>query len=254
MAVDANVIIFTRIKEELGAGKTVKTAVKAGFNKAMSAILDGNITTIIAGIVLLIMGTGTVKGFARTLILGIVLSMFTALVVTRLLLNIFVALGVTNKKMYGAAKEPKITSYSKGFKFAGSFSVIVILVGLAFLFVNKGIGTRGQAMNFSLEFSGGTSTTVTFNEQYDLAKAENEVQGSSLAGLTFCITGTLEGMSRSEAEALIESNGGKPVSSVSKKTSYLLMGADAGSKERKARELGVPIIGIDELKDMIAKG
>ena len=88
----------------------------------------------------------------------------------------------------------------------------------------------------------------------NFSKAENEVQGSSLAGLTFCITGTLEGMSRSEAEALIESNGGKPVSSVSKKTSYLLMGADAGSKERKARELGVPIIGIDELKDMIAKG
>ena len=88
----------------------------------------------------------------------------------------------------------------------------------------------------------------------NFAKAENEVQGSSLAGLTFCITGTLEGMSRSEAEALIESNGGKPVSSVSKKTSYLLMGADAGSKERKARELGVPIIGIDELKDLIAKG
>ena len=88
----------------------------------------------------------------------------------------------------------------------------------------------------------------------NFAKAENEVQGSSLAGLTFCITGTLEGMSRSEAEALIESNGGKPVSSVSKKTSYLLMGADAGSKERKARELGVPIIGINELKDMIAKG
>lgn len=84
-------------------------------------------------------------------------------------------------------------------------------------------------------------------------KAESEVQGSALSGLTFCITGTLDGMSRSEAEALIESNGGKPVSSVSKKTSYLLMGADAGSKERKARELGVPIISLDELKEMIAK-
>ena len=88
----------------------------------------------------------------------------------------------------------------------------------------------------------------------NFAKAEGDVQGSALAGLTFCITGTLEGMSRSEAESLIESNGGKPVSSVSKKTSYLLMGADAGSKERKARELGVPIIGLDELKEMIAKG
>ena len=88
----------------------------------------------------------------------------------------------------------------------------------------------------------------------NFAREESEVQGTSLAGLTFCITGTLEGMSRSEAENLIESNGGKPVSSVSKKTSYLLMGADAGSKERKARELGVPIIGLEELKDMIAKG
>lgn len=88
----------------------------------------------------------------------------------------------------------------------------------------------------------------------NFAREESEVQGTALAGLTFCITGTLEGMSRSEAESLIESNGGKPVSSVSKKTSYLLMGADAGSKERKARELGVPIIGLEELKDMIAKG
>ena len=88
----------------------------------------------------------------------------------------------------------------------------------------------------------------------NFAREEREVQGTALAGLTFCITGTLEGMSRSEADSLIESNGGKPVSSVSKKTSYLLMGADAGSKERKARELGVPIIGLEELKDMIAKG
>ncbi|WP_051688866.1 NAD-dependent DNA ligase LigA [Butyrivibrio sp. AE2032] len=88
----------------------------------------------------------------------------------------------------------------------------------------------------------------------NFAKEENELQGTALSGLTFCITGTLEGMSRSEAENLIESNGGKPVSSVSKKTSYLLMGADAGSKERKARELGVPIIRLEELKEMIAKG
>ena len=86
----------------------------------------------------------------------------------------------------------------------------------------------------------------------NFAKEESEVQGSALSGLTFCITGTLEGMSRSEAESLIESYGGKPVSSVSKKTSYLLMGADAGSKERKVRELGVPIISLEELKDMIA--
>ena len=175
MAIDANVIIFTRIKEEIGSGKTVKTAVKSGFSKALSAIIDGNITTIIAGIVLLIMGTGTVKGFARTLILGIVLSMVTALLITKFLLNAFVNLGVTSKKLYGSAKTPKITKYTKGFKVAISFSIIVILAGIAFLFVNKGIGTRGNTMNFSLEFSGGTSTAVTFNENYSLERAESEV-------------------------------------------------------------------------------
>ena len=175
MAVDANVIIFTRIKEEIGQGKTVKTAVKAGFEKAMSAIIDGNITTIIAGVVLLIMGTGTVKGFARTLILGIILSMFTALVITRLLLNSFVNLGLVNKKLYGAAKQPKITKYTKGFRYAGTFSAIIIVAALAFLGINKGIGTRGNTLNFSLEFSGGTSTSVTFNEPMSLQEAEQKV-------------------------------------------------------------------------------
>ena len=175
MAVDANVIIFTRIKEEIGVGKTVKTAVKSGFHKAMSAIIDGNITTIIAGIVLLIMGTGTVKGFARTLILGIVLSMVTALFISRFLLNAFVNLGLVNKKLYGSAKQPKITKYTKGFRYASVFSVIVILAGIAFLFVNKGIGTRGNSLNYSLEFSGGTSTSVTFNESMTLQEAEEKV-------------------------------------------------------------------------------
>ncbi|MBO4864412.1 MAG: protein translocase subunit SecD [Eubacterium sp.] len=175
MAVDANVIIFTRIKEEIGAGKTVKTAVKAGFEKAMSAIIDGNITTIIAGVVLLLMGTGTVKGFARTLILGIILSMFTALVITRLLLNACVNLGLVNKKLYGAAKQPKITKYTKGFRYAGTFSAIIIVAALAFLFINKGTATRGNTLNFSLEFSGGTSTSVTFNEAMTLQQAEEKV-------------------------------------------------------------------------------
>ena len=150
MAVDANVIIFTRIKEEIGAGKTVKSAVKDGFDKALSAIIDGNVTTIIAGIVLLLMGTGTVKGFARTLILGIVLSMISALFITKFLLIVFVNLGITNKKLYGAAKEVKEKKFSKTFKGAAVFSAIVIIAGIAFLFVNKGITGRGNTLNFSL--------------------------------------------------------------------------------------------------------
>mgnify|MGYP000626949423 CR=1 FL=1 len=91
MAVDANVIIFARIREEIATGKTVKSAIQIGFKKALSAIIDGNVTTLIAAVVLYFMGTGTVKGFAQTLALGIVVSLFTALVVTKLILNAFYA-------------------------------------------------------------------------------------------------------------------------------------------------------------------
>jgi SecD/SecF fusion protein len=176
MAVDANVIIFTRIKEEIAAGKGVKGAVQAGFAKATSAIVDGNVTTIIAGIVLLYMGSGTVKGFARTLILGIVLSMITSLFITRFLLYVFTTLGVTSEKLYGRAKKVEVKQFSKYFKITGAISVLLIVLGIAFLFVNLGIGGRGKAMNFSLEFSGGTSTTVAFDKSYTLEEAEKEVR------------------------------------------------------------------------------
>ena len=175
MAVDANVIIFTRIREEISAGSGVRAAVKAGFSKALSAILDGNITTLIATVVLMILGSGSIKGFAVTLMLGIVLSMFTALFVTKMLLNSFLELGVQNPKMYGKAKEPKIHGYVKNFKICGVASLIVIIAGLAFLGVNH--SRIGKSLNYSLEFSGGTSTTATFAEDdvYTLERAESEV-------------------------------------------------------------------------------
>ena len=175
MAVDANVIIFTRIREEISAGRGVRAAVKAGFSKALSAILDGNITTLIATVVLMILGSGSIKGFAVTLMLGIVLSMFTALFVTKMLLNSFLELGVQNPKMYGKAKEPKIHGYVKNFKICGVASLIVIIAGLAFLGVNH--SRIGKSLNYSLEFTGGTSTTATFAEDdvYTLERAESEV-------------------------------------------------------------------------------
>ena len=175
MAVDANVIIFTRIREEISAGSGVRAAVKAGFSKALSAILDGNITTLIATVVLMILGSGSIKGFAVTLMLGIVLSMFTALFVTKMLLNAFLELGVQNPKMYGKAKEPKIHGYVKNFKICGVASLIVIIAGLAFLGVNH--SRIGKSLNYSLEFTGGTSTTATFAEDdvYTLERAESEV-------------------------------------------------------------------------------
>ena len=101
MAVDANVIIFERVKEEIRAGKAVKTAIRNGFSKALSAILDGNITTLISCVVLYWLGTGPVKGFAMTLFMGIVLSMFTALVVTRIIINALLGIGIKNSKLYG---------------------------------------------------------------------------------------------------------------------------------------------------------
>jgi len=103
MAVDANVLIFERIKEELRLGKSLRTAIDAGFKRAFSSILDSNITTLIAGFVLYFVGTGAVKGFALTLIIGVLSSMFTAITVTRFLLKSFVNSGwITNSKFYGA--------------------------------------------------------------------------------------------------------------------------------------------------------
>lgn len=175
MAVDANVIIFTRIKEEITAGKNVKLAVKGGFQKAMSAILDGNITTLIAAAVLWIMASGSVKGFAQTLALGIILSMFTALVVTKLLLNAFVELGIDKLKQFGMIKERKVRNYVKNSKLCFILSALVILTGLVFLPINKNNENVGHVLNFSMEFMGGTSMTVEFDKVFTLQEAEDQI-------------------------------------------------------------------------------
>lgn len=104
MAVDANVVIFERIKDELRAGKSIGAAVNAGFNRAVTAVIDSNVTTIIAAVVLYIFGTGTVKNFAVTLFIGIVISMLTAVTLTKFLLKQIVGFGVKNPVLYGIAK------------------------------------------------------------------------------------------------------------------------------------------------------
>ena len=166
MAVDANVIIFTRIKEEIGGGKSVDAAIKAGFSKALSAIIDGNITTIIAAIVLFALGSGTVKGFATTLGLGIVVSMFTALFITRTALNSFYVLGAKNAKLYGSKKDGKVIDFlSKRYLFMGA-SVLVIIAGIVTVGMNE--MKTGSKFNYGIDFKGGTSTNVTFNENLSL--------------------------------------------------------------------------------------
>lgn len=173
MAVDANVIIFTRIQEELGAGATVKDAINSGFHKALSAILDSNITTLIAAVVLYIMGIGSIKGFALTLGIGIALSMFTALFVTKHLLQAVYTLGLTNPKLYGSKKEAKVRGYVKFSRIAYIISTVAILIGLVAMPVFK--NKTGSSLNYSLEFTGGTAMTVEFKDYYDLEKAESEI-------------------------------------------------------------------------------
>lgn len=173
MAVDANVIIFARIREEIATGKTVKSAMKIGFQKALSAIIDGNVTTLIAAAVLYFMGTGTVKGFAQTLALGIAVSMFTALFVTRMILNAFYAAGLKDEKFYGRAKEHKSIDFlgKKGLFFA--LSAVVIIGGFAAMGIYS--SKTGNALNYSLEFKGGTSTNVTFNEDMSIEELDEKV-------------------------------------------------------------------------------
>ena len=173
MAVDANVIIFARIREEIREGKTVKMAMKSGFDKALSAIIDGNVTTLIAAAVLAFLGSGTIKGFAYTLAIGIVVSMFTALFVTRLLMNIFYALGAQDEKLYGKGREPRIIEFTGKRKIVFAISGIVIIAGLAGMSFN-GLTGKG-ALNYSLDFVGGTSTNVTFNEDMSLDEINDKV-------------------------------------------------------------------------------
>ena len=175
MAVDANVIIFARIREEIALGKTVHSAIKIGFKKAQSAILDGNITTLIAAAVLWMRGSGSVKGFAQTLALGIVLSMFTALVVTRLILNAMYAVGLKDAKFYGKAKETKVVNFLSKRKVCFTCSILVIVLGFVMMGMNTANPKVGHVLNYSLDFVGGTSSTVTFNEDMTLADIDAKV-------------------------------------------------------------------------------
>ncbi len=193
MAVDANVLVFSRIKEEIRSGKAVDEARKNGYNKALSSILDGNITTLIVAAVLWFLGTGSIKGFAETLILGIILSMFTALVVTRTITSILYGIGLQSPVLYGKAKDaPKINFVGKRKIFYG-ISCAIIIAGFVVMGVNAGAG-KG-AFNYSLDFVGGTSTTVTFDRAYELSELEQTVANDikSAAGINEILIQTVSG-------------------------------------------------------------
>ncbi len=162
MAVDANVIIFTRIQEEIATGKTVRSSIKLGFSKALSAIIDGNVTTIIAAIVLYYLGSGTVKGFAQTLAIGIILSMITALFVTKFLLGALFDLGADKPVLYGKKREVKTLNIAGNFKKFLLISGGVIAVGIIAVIIN--FATIKTPFSYGLDFSGGTVTAFTLND------------------------------------------------------------------------------------------
>ncbi len=173
MAVDANVIIFTRIKEEIGVGKTVRSAIKTGFSKALSAIVDGNVTTLIAAAVLFLRGSGTVKGFATTLAIGIVLSMVTALFVTRATLYALYELGFQDAKFYGVKKDKAPIDFLGKRKVCFIISIAAIVAGWAVMI--GGAATGNGALNWGMDFKGGTSTNVTFNADMSLEEIDSQV-------------------------------------------------------------------------------
>ena len=173
MAVDANVVTFARIREEIAAGTSVSMSIKNGYKKAMSAIVDGNATTFIAAIVLMLLGSGTVKGFAYTLMISIIMSMFTALFVSKYLMQAFYAVGLKDKKFYGAAKEIKTIDFLKNRVLWFAISIAIIVAGIGGMAYHG--ATSGKAFNYGIEFAGGTSTTVDFGKAYTIEEIEKEI-------------------------------------------------------------------------------
>ena len=189
MAVDANVVIFERIKEELRAGKTVKSAIDSGFKRAFTAILDSNVTTLIAAAVLFFLGTGTIVGFATTLGIGVIVSMFTALTVTHFLLNRMVDFHIRSPKAYGLndhALRPRF-AVLKNFKIFGGISVLLVLTGLVSLIL---LPFGQNFFNLSIDFAGGTEMefamhqTVDQNLQTEIGDLFSEVTGTEASSVT----------------------------------------------------------------------
>ena len=230
MAVDANVVVFARIREELGKGESVESAINTGYAKALSAIIDGNVTTLIAAVVLLLLGPSNVKGFAQTLALGIVVSMFTALFVTKWLMKAFYALGLKNVALYGKGKDKKPVDFLAKKAVFIVISVLVIVAGFVFMGINKSAG-KG-ALNYSLDFVGGTATTVDFNQSYTLQELTDTVvpkieaiTGSSVQVQTvqnsnevIFKTSTLESATRTSLEEMFVNDFGVASTSIQTET------------------------------------
>ena len=171
MAVDANVLIFERIREEFAAGRNAGDAIKNGYGRAFTAIFDSNLTTIITGVILFVVGTGPVRGFAITLTAGVVISMFTAVVVTRLVLDHAVDPSRTTAfKMREFFKTPKF-DFMKPAKYTvgGSFAIIAVTL---LIFAIRGLTNPASVL--AVDLTGGTS--IVYNLKQDAKPAVAEIR------------------------------------------------------------------------------
>ncbi|MCC8168733.1 MAG: protein translocase subunit SecD [Clostridiales bacterium] len=233
MAVDANVIIFARVQEEIAAGHPVNNSITEGFKKALSSIVDGNVTTFIASIVLMWLGSGTVRGFAYTFLISIIVSMFTALVISRYLVRAVYALGVRDKKFYGERKERKAFNILGKRFICFAISIVIIAAGLVGMIVNGATGNG--ALNFSLDFIGGTSTTVDMGQEYTIEEldadvipliadaigdSEGNIQATTVNDSTNVVfkTKTLEQDEREAMQTVLEDNFGVDISTIETQT------------------------------------
>ncbi|HEU0010501.1 MAG TPA: protein translocase subunit SecD [Verrucomicrobiae bacterium] len=163
MAVDANVLIFERIREELAAGKTMRGALAAGYDKAFGTIFDSNLTTLIASVTLIFMGTGPVKGFGVTLTVGVTVSMFTALVVTRLIFDYFLSRGwLTGMKMLHLIRGANIDFLR--------WAVPAFAASWLLIFIGNGYGLYRGKEALGVEFAGGDSMNFAFKQKVDQGK------------------------------------------------------------------------------------
>ncbi len=172
MAVDANVIIFERIKEELANQKSIRASVSAGFKRAMSTVVDSNTTTFIAALILFYFGSGPIKGFAVTLMLGIVASMITAVIITRYLLMLSVS--VINKPAFYGVKERSEKTFDllKNYKLFFAISGAVILVGLGVFAIKQ--------FNYGIDFTGGTMIQIDLHQTVDRTQAADDIAALGL--------------------------------------------------------------------------
>ena len=215
MAVDANVIIFARIKEEIAAGKSIRVAVDAGFKNALTTVLDAQITTLIAAVVLFEVGTTSVKGFALTLMIGIVFSIFTAVVITQLFISLLASSKKFAKNKYFGVNEDgspkqllnKTFSFIKHRKVYYIVSVSIIVIGLLFMMIG--------GMNYGIDFTGGTNIQVEMGKQVDIADVEDALKDYDLdptiiyagEGNTQIVIKTIKALENAERADVIETLG-----------------------------------------------